>query len=156
MQSTEAGQRHREREAARSRQQSRSVRDIAPMPPIKNPKRRQAARKSLRVFLEEYLPLKFPLAWSSYHLEVIARLETIIKKGGLMSLAQPRGSGKTTMTVGAALWALLYGFRRYVVMIGANKPEAVKLLESVKLPTIAGSAASGSKVRELLNFAKVQ
>ncbi|MDR2754652.1 MAG: phage terminase large subunit family protein [Planctomycetaceae bacterium] len=127
-----AGNRHREREALRSREQSRSVRDIAPLPPIVNPKRRALSHRSLRLFCETYFKAKFPLAWATYHLKIINRLEKIVTSGGLAAIAAPRGSGKSTLTLVAAVWALVYGYRRYVVLVGANKTEAQKLLDAIK------------------------
>jgi hypothetical protein len=129
---TNAGRRHREREALRSREQSRSVRDIAPLPPMVNPKRRAKARKSLRLFCETYFKAKFPLDWATYHIKIINRLQKIVTQGGLAAIAAPRGSGKSTLTLVAAVWALLYGYRRYVVLVGANKAEAQKLIDSIK------------------------
>lgn len=126
------GVKHRELMARRSREKSLAARDIAPLPPIRNPKRRKAARESLRAFCETYFPEKFKLAWSSYHLEVIDRLETIITKGGKLALAMPRGSGKTTITMVAAIWALLNAYRRYLVIVAANQKEAKNILDSIK------------------------
>lgn len=129
---SQSGERHREREALRRREQSRSVRDIAPLPVMVNSKRRAAARKSFRLFCETYFKAKFPLAWATYHLKIISRLEKIVTSGGLAAIAAPRGSGKSTLTLVAAVWALVYGYRRYVVLVGANKAEAQKLIDSIK------------------------
>ncbi|MDR1383609.1 MAG: hypothetical protein LBJ67_07165 [Planctomycetaceae bacterium] len=130
---TLAGQRHRELVAVRSREQSRSAREIAPLPPIKNPQRRISARKDLQYFCEQYFPKKFKLAWSTYHLDVIKRLqEILVQGGGKLALAMPRGSGKTTLVETAVLWAILFGHCRYIVIIGANKSEALKIIEHIK------------------------
>lgn len=45
----------------------------------------------------------------------------------------PRGSGKTTLAESAALWAALYGYRRFVGLIGATDPLAGAMLESIKI-----------------------
>jgi hypothetical protein len=136
-----AGKLHRDREAARSRERSRSVREIAPLPPIRNPQRRIKSRKNFRYFCEQYFKQKFVLSWSSYHLEVIKRIEEIlIQGGGKMALAMPRGSGKTTLVITAAIWALLYGHCRFIVAIGANKSEARKILDSVKSALVENKA----------------
>jgi hypothetical protein len=130
---TESGRRHRELVAKRSREISASVREIAPLPPIKNPQRRIAARKDLKYFCEQYFPKKFKLAWSSYHLQVIERLQKIlIQGGGKLALAMPRGSGKTSLAEIAVVWAQMCGHCRYIVIIGANKSEAQKIINSIK------------------------
>ncbi len=119
--------------ARRSREQSRASREIAPLPPMRNPQRRMECRRNFRAFCERYFPKRFKLAWSSYHLQVIARMETIlIEGGGKMALAMPRGSGKTTLAETAVLWALLYGHCRYIVIIGANKKMALGIVDNIK------------------------
>jgi hypothetical protein len=86
-----AGQKHRELVARRSREHSVSVREIAPLPPIKNPQRRIKARKNFKYFCEEYFPKKFELKWASFHLDVIKRLqESLIQGSGRTALACPR------------------------------------------------------------------
>jgi hypothetical protein len=129
----ESGRRHRELVARKSRENSKSVREIAPLPQVKNWKRKKQARQDFRYFCEQYFPKKFKLRWSSYHLEVIKRIEEILKEGGgKMALAMPRGSGKTTMIETAALWAVLYGHSRFVIVIGANKKESKKIIDNIK------------------------
>lgn len=123
----------KKREAERQRAASRSARELGPLPKVANPKRRAAAIKSLRVFCETYLADTFKLAWSPDHLKVIETLETALTKGGLFALAMPRGSGKTALTVAAAMWAILSGRRKYVVVVGATAKLGKELLSSVKM-----------------------
>jgi len=90
--STQSWQRQREAMANRSREKTRKVQETAPLPAMKNPRRRMACRKDLRAFCLEYFPKRFKLAFSSYHLEVIKRLEDMmIQGGGKLALAMPRG-----------------------------------------------------------------
>jgi hypothetical protein len=129
----EQGRKHRELMARKSREASASMREIAPLPAIKNPQRRISSRKNLQLFCEQYFPKTFPLAWSSYHIKVINRLEEIyLTGGGKFALAMPRGSGKTTLCITSVIWALLYGHSRFIVLVGANKTEANKLIKSIK------------------------
>jgi hypothetical protein len=131
--SVEAGLRHRELVARKSREISRSAREIAPLPPMKNPQRRREARKSFKIFCEQYFPMRFKLKWSSYHLKVIERIENIIfQGGGKLALAMPRGSGKTTLIETAVIWAVLYGLCRFIIVIGANKDAANAIIKSIK------------------------
>jgi hypothetical protein len=99
-----------------------------------NPKRRMVCRKDFKQFCLTYFPKRFELAFSSYHLQVIARIEEImIQGGGKLALAMPRGSGKTTLVETAVVWALLYGHCRYIVIVGSNNSAARKLINNIKL-----------------------
>lgn len=109
-----------------------SIAEIGEIPPIADPARRERSRESLRDFCETYRPAAFYLGWSDDHLRVIERIETTCLAGGLFGLAMPRGSGKTTLAITAALWALLYGHKKWVCLIGATQPKAVSLLKAIK------------------------
>jgi Terminase large subunit gpA, endonuclease domain len=98
-----------------------------------NPKRRNAAGKSLRKFYESYGPKSFYLKWSPRHLESILLTEKVVLEGGMYANAEPRGGGKTTRCWWAALWASLYGYSHYSVLIGATQSSAEKkLLKNIK------------------------
>jgi len=136
-QSKTSGQRHRELVAKRSREKTRSIQEIAPLPPMVNPKRRMACRKDLRLFCTTYFPKRFDLEFASYHLHYLKRLEDmIIQGGGKVAIAMPRGSGKTTLATTAILWALLYGHCRYIVVVGANNNAADKIIKNIKTSLI--------------------
>lgn len=124
---------HRQRAAARSSEQSAAGRDIAPLPKIAHPDRRRACARSLRAFCETYLAERFALAWSRDHLTCLDRIETAGLVGGRFAYAMPRGTGKTTIAEAAALWALLYAHRRFVVLIGATETHAEQMLDSIKV-----------------------
>lgn len=106
--------------------------DIAPMPKVVNPKRREACETNLRLFCETYFPAAFRLKWSRDHIRVIAKMESAVLKGGLSAFAMPRGSGKTTLARIAAIWAIVYGHRRWVCIVGATDPAACRLLAASK------------------------
>jgi len=122
------------KEAARERSAEKSVsgRDIAPLPQTKDPARRARCSLSLKDFCETYFPETFYLDWSPDHLKVIAKIETAARDGGLFALAMPRGEGKTTMCERAVLWAALYGYRKFIVIIGATETAAIELMDTVK------------------------
>ena len=119
---------HRDDMAEYSRQKSAAGRDIGDIPPVANTKRRNKCVKSLRLFLETYFPDTFGLEWSEDHLAMIQRIETCVIHGGLFCSAMPRGSGKTSVTIRAALWAMLAGHRRFVIMLGATERLAEKMI----------------------------
>lgn len=106
--------------------------DIAPLPAIVDNDRRESCRHSLRLFLETYFAEAFPLAWSPAHLAVIDSIERQIKEGGSVAIAMPRGSGKTTLIIRAAIWAVLYGHAEYVMIVAADATKAKNLLDTIK------------------------
>jgi hypothetical protein len=93
---------------------------------------RAACERDLKRFYETYFPNAFSLGWSEDHLKVISRLESVVLDGGLFALAMPRAGGKTTLSVRAAIWALLYGHRRFVCLVGATQDHAKNLLKHFK------------------------
>ncbi len=107
-------------------------RDIGELPEVQNPVRKAQARQDFRFFCECYFPLTFHLPWSPDHLKVIARIEQAVLRGGLFSMAMPRGSGKTTICECACIWAVLYGHRDFVCLIGSDEGHAMDMLESIK------------------------
>ena len=124
---------HKARMAQAQRDKSATGRDIGPLPPVANPDRKAASRETLRGFCETYLAAKFPLAWSIDHLACIAKLETAARKGGRFAFAMPRGNGKSTIAEAAALWAVVYGWRSFLVLIGATETAAEEMLDSLKV-----------------------
>src|SRR5262245_31220744 len=94
---------------------------------------KEACARDFRRFCEVYFPVAFHLAWSADHLRAIAKIEQVVLEGGLFALAMPRGSGKTALSVRAAIWALLYGHRRFVCLIGSTERLAEKMMEAVKV-----------------------
>ncbi len=126
---------HKDAVNARSRAQSESSRDITAEGWVHEPKnleRKNACRHSFRQFCEAYFPQTFHLAWSPDHLKVINKIETAVIDGGLFAMAMPRGSGKTTLCETACLWALLYGHREFVALIGSDEEHAADMLDSIK------------------------
>lgn len=87
----EAGKRRAE---IRGRQVSASGRDIAPIPSVANPARKESCRLDFRLFCETYYPQTFFLSWSEDHLKVISQVQVSVLEGGLFATAMPRGSGK--------------------------------------------------------------
>jgi hypothetical protein len=118
--------------AHRSRQLSEAGRDIGDLPAAADPERRAAGRLDLRRFCEQYIAGVFTLPWSPDHLRVIAKIEEAVLRGGLFAMATPRGFGKSSLCEMACLWAVLYGHRDFVVLIGSDEAHATDMLESLK------------------------
>lgn len=124
---------HRERSRQRNMAMSVSGRNIGDLPEIENPDRKTRAENDFRFFCEHYLPQTFHLPWSDDHLKVVAKIEQAVLEGGLFAMAMPRGSGKTSLCEIACLWALVYGHREFVALIGADEEHAANMLDSIKV-----------------------
>ena len=122
----------RDAERARNAAQSIAGRDIGDLPDVVNPRRKADCERDFRLFCESYFPSTFTLAWSPDHLKVIEKIETAVLSGGLFALALPRGAGKTSIAETACIWAMLYGHREFVTLIGATETAAQELLDSLK------------------------
>ena len=122
------------KEAARARNAalSQAGRDIGQLPAVIDSKRMEDCRNNFRLFCESYFPLTFNLEWSDDHLRVIAKIEQAVLHGGLFAMAMPRGSGKSTLAETACLWAMVYGHRDFVTLIGSDEGHALSMLDSIK------------------------
>ena len=124
---------HKERARQRNMALSLSGRDIGELPEVVNADRKARAERDFRFFCEQYLPQTFHLPWSPDHLKVIAKIEQAVLEGGLFAMAMPRGSGKTSLSETACLWALVFGHREFVALIGADEEHAENMLDSIKV-----------------------
>ncbi len=122
----------KERARLRNAMLSLSGRDIGELPAVADPARRARAAKDFRYFCETYFGQTFHLKWSDDHLKVIAKIEQAVLEGGLFAMAMPRGSGKTSLCEIACLWAMVYGHREFVALIGSDEEHAAGMLESIK------------------------
>jgi len=123
----------KDRARARNAAISLAGRDIGEMPAVVDPARKAKAETDFCYFCEAYFPLTFHLAWSPDHLKVIGKIEQAVLHGGLFAMAMPRGSGKTTICECACIWAVLYGHREFVCLIGSDEGHAMDMLDSVKV-----------------------
>jgi hypothetical protein len=112
----------------------------------------ERGRKDLKFFLEFYFPQAFALAWSPDHLKVIETLERNVLDGGLLAVAMPRGSGKTTIFLGTALWAILYNHRRFVCLISATKNTNDLLMDGLKSTLLNNDKLHASFPAETVPF----
>ena len=122
----------KERARQRSILLSQSGRDIGDLPEVADADRKANASTDFRMFCDVYFPQTFHLPWSDDHLKVIAKIERAVLEGGLFAMAMPRGSGKTSLCETACLWAMLYGHREFVCLIGSDEDHAAGMLDSIK------------------------
>lgn len=127
-------EKHKQYMRQRVRDMSAKGRDIGAIPEVFDSDRRKKCEFDLRLFLETYFKDggKFYLGWSPDHLKIIAKLEEAILQGSLFALAMPRGSGKTTIITSAAMWAILYGHRRFVAVIGDGGGAVKEIMADIK------------------------
>jgi hypothetical protein len=128
------GNRHRDRMAERSRELSSEVSDIGDIPPIKDPARRDSCRLDLERFLVTYFPHSTGLSpFSADHRRVIARNQAIALEGGRVCNIVYRGFAKTTIAENTAIWATLYGHRKFVPVFGSDAGAAERIIDSIKM-----------------------
>jgi len=94
--------------------------------------RRAKGEESFRLFCELYFPHLFTLAWSDDHLRVIRKIEAVVNNHDTLAVAMPRGSGKTTLSLVAVIWAILTAKHLFVYLLAASDDAARKLLENIK------------------------
>lgn len=125
-------EKHRAQMLQKSRERSLLGREIGPLPPIKDKERRAKCAKSLSCFLSSYFPNVFYDPFSEDHLKAIAAIESTIHNGGKVLLIMPRASGKSSIIKYAALWSLLYGYRKFVVIVAAEAKLATQISRSLQ------------------------
>lgn len=135
---------------------SAEARDIGPPPKVVNPRRRKRCEASLSAFLTTYFPAAFPLRFSRDHEEVIEALEKVTRRGGQYAMALPRGSGKTTIVVRAALWAILTGRRRFVAVVSSTDAAAKKIVKSMRTELTWNDLLYADFPRELHGIPQLQ
>jgi hypothetical protein len=127
-----AYERQKQQSSAWNKSRSAAARDVGKIPKPCNPARAKKAAKNFKEFCEIYGAESFPLAWSADHLRAIEKIERSVLKGELFAFAMPRGSGKSTLCEWACLWAMLYGHRQFVMLIGSDAAIAQGMLDSIK------------------------
>ena len=97
--------------------------------------RREAAKQSLLVFAELYLPHHLKYSHSAAHLEIYELLFSALKeRGKKISVAAPRGFGKSTqITLILVLYCLCFGYERFIILISDVASQAGQILENIKL-----------------------
>ncbi len=107
--------------------------DIGQIPAVADPDRRERCRRDLHEFLRAYFPESTGLRpFGVAHQKAIERLQIAILDGGYFVNVFPRGYGKTTIGENAAIWAILYGHRKFVPIFGADANAASGNIDSVK------------------------
>ena len=107
-------------------------RDIAPIPDVVDRRRRNRCLKSARLFLKTYFPERFYTPFTKNQLEMIEAIHHCAVYGGAQSIAAPRGDGKSEITKGMAIYSMLTGDVRFLMIIAATGVLAGRLFEDIK------------------------
>lgn len=128
-----AYERKKAQENERNKAASAASRDIGELPDVENPETKSDCQYDFKLFCETYFSQTFSKPWSDDHLRCIEKIETSVIHGGLFALALPRGTGKSSLCEAAVMWAMLYGHRDFVTLIGATETAAEEILDSIKI-----------------------
>jgi len=101
-----------------------AAQECGPLPAVADQSRRQRCRTDLRQFCLTYFAATFYLSLAAYQVAMLERFQSVILQGGKECHAVRRGGLKSTCARAAAIWAAVYGHRRYVVLVGATDDKA--------------------------------
>lgn len=124
--------RHKRDMRDRMAEKYRLGRELFPLPAPKSLERRKAGLLTLKGYCELYRKETFYLPWSKDQLDFVHYLEDIIRFGGMKIQAMARGDGKTRISIAAAEWGVLNGFRQFVVFLGSTALKGVENMQFFK------------------------
>ena len=104
---------------------------IPELPPPANAERRGACESNLIAFGKHYGQLFLENPPSTKMEDFITHLQSSIEGTGLTHVRWPRGKGKTTWCKLAVLWAVLYGKRKYIVVLSATQDDADSIIKEL-------------------------
>lgn len=115
---------------ARRRQSEEA--EIGDLPMVANPRRRALCGLDPGLFAFAYFPEGIGQGLlSADHFSVIDTMERCFTEGGLYAQAIFRGFIKTTAAECLALWAMLYGHRRFIAWVGADDKTAGESVDAI-------------------------
>lgn len=118
---------------ARSAANSAALAEIGELPGVVDPARRMECGLSLLSFLTTYFPYSTGLSpFGQAQLDAIERIETAILHNAWIANILPRGFVKSTISENATLWALLYGYRKYVMFFASSAGLSETAIGSIK------------------------
>lgn len=120
--------------AQRVREYNERKNELGELPAVRHRRLKERCRYDLEAFGWYYCrSLLNHRASSEIRDGLIREAQNCILNGGLIADLYGRGGGKTTwIDEIAAIWALLYGHRRYPVLIAASLKAAKKILKTIK------------------------
>ena len=119
----------------RQRLKTEEGQEIGPLPEPANLARRRSCRNDLRLYVQTYFASSCAKGLSPYQEEMVAAFETVVLHGGKKARAVRRSGLKSTLARIATAWAIVYGHRKFPLLIGAtdesstlNRENFLKLL----------------------------
>ncbi len=94
--------------------------------------RRTAGLESWRVFAETYFADVFYNPFTDDQIAIGDCVAGRIQYGGLQAVAAERGGGKTTITKVVAIWAMVFGLVKWLVIVKASHYEAKRMLADIR------------------------
>lgn len=99
--------------------------EIGPLPAVKDPARRAKCKFDLQLFATTYCRRSLLrdgdyLGFAPYQVEMLNAFQSAILNGGKEARAVRRGGLKSTLARIATAWAVLYGHRKFPVLVGAT------------------------------------
>lgn len=110
----------------RRRLKTEESQEIGPLPEIKDPARRASCKFDLRKFIFTYHRSSLIndrgefMGLSPYQEELVEAFQNVIVNGGKDCRSVRRGGLKSTLARLATEWSILYGHRKFVVLVGAS------------------------------------
>lgn len=111
---------HIDRVNAAQNERTAQSQEIGPLPEIRDPRRRESCRRDLKRFAMTYMKSACYRGLSPYQVEMCDAFESVILNGGKRCRAVRRGGLKSTLARIATAWAVLYGHRKFPVLVGAT------------------------------------
>jgi hypothetical protein len=101
-----------------------AAQEVGPLPPVANQTRRDRCKRDLLDFALTYFKSTFYIELAPYQVAMFERFQAVILGGGREAHAVRRGGLKSTCARVAAIWAAVYGHRRFLVLTGATDDKA--------------------------------
>lgn len=119
------------------RKRRRTVTEAGPSPYWRKVRMANRGPGRLRGWMLTFLPELFYMPFSPDQEIVIGKLDNIIHHGGLFCQAMPRGGGKSTLVKAAGLYALLEGYRNFIVPITADAASATAFIQFFQIALLS-------------------
>lgn len=97
-----------------------------------NKKRRARCRTRPDLFCRTYFKDIFYNPFTPDQKVMVDELKHRFLYGGRKAIAAERGGGKSSITKVVAIWAMLYGWSDWIVIVGANSTDAQSRLKDIK------------------------
>lgn len=121
----------RAQRVAEQRRRAESERTVV-IPKCRKPRRRAEAERSLWAWAATYCAHRMPLPSAPVHMDLASDLDAVVRSGGNIARVLPRGSAKTTWMELGAIYAVVTGMRRHVVIVSGTGEMAEDMLTRIR------------------------